>query len=323
MKTRNTVCIDSQAFVPLMWHVVARACLCVTDFRSSRWADTSPTGSNDLLRKAHDAALDSRHCRSVASIVYTLAKAKPMMTCSPVSPIPPDGRAPKGSTPTDGRSEESMASMDSDRNQWRTVILFAAPTALVAALVAHPYLSGRLPNDPEVAVAVAGGTTRWGLVHLAASVASGLIILAFLAVRSYLREAGEDRLSALGVPFVVIGSTLFAVLPGMEFAPLAAAETGATTAGIEATQEALTSWFVPVLVSGALAFAIGVFGFARALSLTMPGGRALTRVVVVALIVWAISRFVPLAAVQFYVQGGAAIVALWPLAYAMRTQPAP
>jgi hypothetical protein len=27
--------------------------------------------------------------------------------------------------------------------------------------------------------------------------------------------------------------------------------------------------------------------------------------------------------VQFYVQGGAAIVALWTLAYAMRTQPAP
>jgi hypothetical protein len=216
-----------------------------------------------------------------------------------------------------------MASIDSGRNQWRTIILVVAPAVLLAALVAHPYLSGRLPNDAEVAEAVAGGTTLWGLVHLAASVASGLIILAFLAVRSYLREAGEDRLSTFGVPFVVVGSTLFAVLPGMEFAPLAAAETGATAAGIEATQEALSSWFVPVLVSGALAFAIGVFSFARALSVTTLGGRALTRVVVVALIVMAISRFIPLAAVQFYVQGVAAIVALWLLAYAMRTQPAP
>jgi MFS family permease len=216
-----------------------------------------------------------------------------------------------------------MASVDSDGNRWRTVILVAAPAALLAALVAHPYLAGRLPNDAEVAAAVASGTTRWGLVHLATSVASGLIMLAFLAVRSYLREAGEDRLSTLGVPFVVIGSTLFAVLPGMEFAALAAAETGATTAGIEATQEALSSWFVLVLMSGALAFAIGVFGFARAISLTTLGGRALSRVVVVALIVMGISRFVPLAAVQFYVQGVAAIVALWPLAYAMRTQPAP
>jgi hypothetical protein len=216
-----------------------------------------------------------------------------------------------------------MASLDSDSDQWRTVILVAAPAALLAALVAHPYLSGRLPNDAEVAEAVAGGPTRWGLVHLATTVASGLIILAFLAVRSYLREAGEDRFSTFGVSFVVIGSTLFTVLPGIEFAPLAAAETGATTAEIEAAQEALASWFVPVLVIGALVFAIGVFAFARALSVTTLGGPALTRVVVVALIVMAVSRFVPLAAVQFYVQGAAAIVALWPLAYAMRTQPAP
>src|SRR5918996_4801792 len=129
-----------------------------------------------------------------------------------------------------------MTRIDIARNQWRTTGVMVAPVVLLAALVAHPYLSGRLPNDAEVAEAVAGGTTRWGLVHLATSVASGLIILAFLAVRSYLREAGEDRLSTLGVPFVVLGSTLFAVLPGMEFAPLAAAETGATTAGIEATQ---------------------------------------------------------------------------------------
>jgi hypothetical protein len=216
-----------------------------------------------------------------------------------------------------------MASIDIDRNQWRTAVVVAAPAVLLGALVAHPYLSGRLPNDAEVAEAVAGGITRWGLVHLATSVASGLIILAFLAVRSYLRETGEDRFSAVGVPFIVIGSTLFAVLPGMEFAPLAAAEAGATTAEIEATQEALSSWFVLVLMSGSLAFAIGVLGFVRALSATTLGGRALTRVVVVALVVMATSRFVPLAAVQFYVQGVAAILALWPLAYAMRTQPAP
>jgi hypothetical protein len=216
-----------------------------------------------------------------------------------------------------------MGSIDRDRTRWRTVILVVAPTVLLAALVTHPYLSGRLPNDAAVAAAVADGTALWGVVHLATSVASGLIMLAFLAVRSYLREAGEDRLSALGVPFVVIGSTLFAVLPGMEFAPLAAAETGATTSEMEAVQAALASWFVPVLMSGAFAFAIGVLLFAHAISVTTVGGPALTRVVVGALTVMALSRLVPLAAVQFYVQGVATIVALWPLAYAMRTQPAP
>jgi hypothetical protein len=216
-----------------------------------------------------------------------------------------------------------MADVDIRRNQWRVTVMVVAPVVLLVAFVTHPYLSGRLPNDAEVAAAVAAGPTRWGAVHLATAVASGLIILAFLAVRSYLREAGEDRFSALGVPFVVIGSTLFAVLPGMEFAPLAAAETGATTTEIEAAQEALASWFLPVLVTGALAFAIGVFAFARAISIATVGIRGLTRIVVAALIVMAVSRFVPLAAVQFYVQGVAVIVAFWPLAYAMRTPAAP
>lgn len=216
-----------------------------------------------------------------------------------------------------------MGSVGIGRNRWRTSVVIVAPVVLLGTFVTHPYLSGRLPNDAEVAAAVADGTTRWGAVHLATSVASALIILAFLAIRSYLREAGEDRFSAFGVPFVVIGSTLFAFLPGMEFAPLAAAETGATTAEIQAAQEALASWFLPVLVTGALAFAIGVFGFARSISIVSVGSRTLTRVVVAALIVMALSRFVPLAAVQFYVQGVAVIVAMWPLAFAMRTQAAP
>jgi MFS family permease len=216
-----------------------------------------------------------------------------------------------------------MASVDNDSNSWRTVILVVAPAVLLAAFVTHAYLPGRLPNDAAVAEAIVDGPTRWGWVHLTTSVASALIALAFLAVRSYLREAGEDRLSTFGVPFVVIGSTLFAVLPGMEFAPLAAAERGATVSEIEATQAALAPWFTTVLISGAVVFAIGVIAFASAISATTVGGPALTRVVVGALIVMALSRFAPLAAVQFYVQGVATIVALWPLAYAMRTQPAP
>ena len=210
-----------------------------------------------------------------------------------------------------------MASIDRGRTQWRTIILVVAPAVLLAAFVTHSYLPGRLPNEAAVAEAIVDSTTRWVWVHLTTGVASGLIVLAFL------REAGEDRLSAVGVPFVVIGSTLFAILPGMEFAPLAAAERGATVTEIEATQAALAPWFTPVLISGAFVFAIGMLAFARAISVTTVGGPALTRVVVGALIVMALSRFVPLAALQFYVQGLATIVALWPLAYAVRTQPAP
>lgn len=207
---------------------------------------------------------------------------------------------------------------DTTRSTYHVVIVALAPAVLAVSLVGHPYLSGRLPNDTEVAEAVVDSTTRWGLVHLAASVASGLVILAFLAIRSYLRDAGDDRLSAVGVPFVVIGSTLFAILPGMEFAPLAAAESGAD---IVAAQAALQDWFVPVLVIGALSFAIGVLAFIRGIMTSRIMNAQVTAVVVGGLAVMALSRFVPFAAVQFYVQSAGAVVGLWPLAYQMWRQP--
>jgi hypothetical protein len=60
----------------------------------------------------------------------------------------------------EGDGRRTIASIDIDRNQWRTAILVGAPAVLLPALVAHPYLSGRIPNDSEVAEAVASGTTR-------------------------------------------------------------------------------------------------------------------------------------------------------------------
>jgi hypothetical protein len=212
---------------------------------------------------------------------------------------------------------------DRRRSSYEAIIVALAPAALFVALAAHPYLPGRLPNDAAVAEAVAADTTRWGLVHLAAGVASGLVILAFLAIRNYLRDAGDHRLSAVGVPFVVIGSTLFAMLPGMEFVPLAAAETETNLADIAAAQAALEDWFVPVLAIGALTLAIGVFAFIRGITATGILSTPWTAVVVGALAIMALSRAVPLAAVQFYVQGAAGILALWPLAYHMWRYPTP
>ncbi|MGH2604101.1 MAG: hypothetical protein ACRDJ9_32535 [Dehalococcoidia bacterium] len=209
----------------------------------------------------------------------------------------------------------------STRSRSRAAIVAIAPAALLAALVAHPFLLGRLPNDVAVAEAVTGDTTRWGLVHLATGVASGLLIIAFLAIRSHLREAGEDRYSALGVPFIVIGSTLFTLLPGMEFAPLAVAETGAATAVIAAVQAALEPWFVPVLMSGGLLFAAGVWGFARGIADSKILSPGLTVLVIGALAVMAASRLVPMAIAQLYIQGAAGFVALWPLAYEMWKHP--
>jgi len=200
----------------------------------------------------------------------------------------------------------------------RAVITALAPLVLLAAFMWHPYIAGRLPNDSAIADAVADGPTRWGLAHLAAGVASGVVVLAFIAVRGLIRERGDDSWSALGLPFIVMGSMFYTLLPGMEFAPLAATEAGSDAA---AAQSALQPWFLPVLLIGAITFAIGVLSFARGiagLSILSPG---LTGVVVVALVIFAVSRFVPLFAVQGYVQAAAALVALWPLALRMWTPP--
>ena len=201
----------------------------------------------------------------------------------------------------------------------KATVVAAAPAALLAALVAHPHLPGRLPNDAAVAAAVLADPVHWGLSHLAASVASGLIAVAFLCVRSWLRAVGDDRWSGPALAFIILGSTLYAVLPGMEFAPLAAARTGAD---VEAAQAALGPWFVPVLFSAAFVFAVGALGFAAGILRSGALTPGLAAFVAAALVVMAASRFVPFAVVQFHVHSLAALAALWPLAVVMWKTPA-
>jgi hypothetical protein len=210
------------------------------------------------------------------------------------------------------KGTETMTQTEVTRARLRAAIVAIAPAVLLAGFVWHPYAA--VPDEATIASAATAGTTRWGLSHLTIAVGSGLAALAFLAIRSYLREAGEERWSVLALPFIVMGSTLFAILPGMEFAALAAAETGAD---VEAAQTALFPWFVPILLTGGVSFVLGVLGFARGIADSRVLRPQLTRLVVVALVVMAAARFVPLGAVQFYVQGAAGIVALWPLAYEM------
>jgi hypothetical protein len=182
------------------------------------------------------------------------------------------------------------------RARFGTAIVALAPAVMLAGLLAHPYIA-TLPD-----------TTYWGLVHLTATVASGLLVLASLAIRSYLRgEAGEERWSILTLPFIVMGGTLFAVLPGMELAPLAAAKADADA---ETAQTALAPWFIAIMVTGAITFAVGVFAFAKGIANNRVLSRRLTLVVGGALVVLAISRLVLVGAVHFYVQGAADIVAL-------------
>lgn len=150
------------------------------------------------------------------------------------------------------------------------------------------------------------------------SVGSALIALAFLAVRAHLHDAGEDRFSAWALPFVVIGSALYGLLPGLEFAPMAAARAGGDAAAVQAVLE---PWFIAILATSVFLFAIGIVGFARAVAVSRILSRPWTRLVVGALVVLAVSRFVPLGAVQFYVQAPAGLVALWPLTNQMWRAP--
>jgi hypothetical protein len=208
------------------------------------------------------------------------------------------------------------------RALFRAAIVAIAPVVMLAGFVYHPYIPN-LTDNTAVAEALVADTTRWGLSHLAVAVGSGLLMLAFLAIRSYLREAGEERWSAPAIPFIIIGSTLFALLPAMEIGMLGAA--GAAT-DVAAAQTAVDSWFLPVLLTGGVLFLIGVIGLAKAITTSGVLGPRLTRVIVGALVVMALARFVPLG-IQLYVGGAAGIIALWPLAYAMwaypRTQHAP
>lgn len=192
-----------------------------------------------------------------------------------------------------------------------------APAVMLAGFVYHPYIPF-VPDPAAVAAAAASDTTRWGIAHLVVGVGSGFVVLAFFAVQSYLRATGAERLSDLAFPLIVMGSTLFTLLPGMEFAVLAAARTGAD---VQAAQTALAPWFVPILLTGAVSLVLGVLGFAGGIARSGILSPRLTRLIVAALVVMAAARFVPLGIVQFYVGGAAGIVALWPLAYVMWKHP--
>ena len=191
---------------------------------------------------------------------------------------------------------------------------------LITAFALHPYLPGRQPNIEALGEAVSSDPTRWGLVHLATGLGSAVLAVAFLMMRSHLSRAGEDRWSSVGIHLVVVGCALYAMLPAMELAPLAAAGTGGDPA---AAQRELLAWFLPVLLLSGITFGAGAACFAVSVLRSGVLARGVARLVAASLVVMALSRFVPLSAVQFYLQGLACYAALLPFAYSMWRPPAP
>ena len=195
---------------------------------------------------------------------------------------------------------------------FRAAIIAVAPLVLLAAFAYHPHIMF-LPSAEAVAHAVQAGTLRWGIAHLGVGVGAALMAAAFVAVGGHLGDVDDHRPSvAVGVPLAALGAGLYAILPGMEFTVLAAAHTGAD---VVAAQKAIDSWFVPTMMSSAIFNAAGLTILARAVSGSDVLAGRMRSVVVAALFVMAVSRFVPIGPVQFYVQGVAGIVAFWPVAY--------
>lgn len=198
----------------------------------------------------------------------------------------------------------------------RAAIAVIGPAVLLAGFAYHPLLPDTQPET--VGAAASADTTRWAIAHFTVGVGFGLVALAFLAVRSYLREAGEGRWSALGVPFVVMGSVVLAFLPAFEMGPLAAIRTGGDPAALQLTMDA---WFVPTMLAGSVLFAIGAISFAVGIVKSGVLSSGTAWLVAAALLVMSVAR-IP-GPYTFIVWGLAGVVAFWPLAYAMWARPAP
>jgi hypothetical protein len=213
------------------------------------------------------------------------------------------------------RSEKALVP-STTKARLRAAIVAVAPTLVLVGFVYHPYVA-KPTDEAALAEAAASDTARWGLAHLTIGVGYALVVLAFIGLRSYLRDAGEERWSVWALPFVAFGSALFTILTGMEFALLAAAETGGD---VEAAQSELIPWFIPILLTGAVCFTLGAVGYGMAIVRSHVFSRHLTWLVAGALVVMAAARFVPLGVAPIVI-GVAGVAALWPLAYEMWRAP--
>ncbi|MEX0789515.1 MAG: hypothetical protein WD178_01925 [Actinomycetota bacterium] len=198
------------------------------------------------------------------------------------------------------------------RGRAEAAAVLLGPIVLMVALFYHPFVSN-LTDQSEVAEAMTAGLTRWGLAHIAVGAGFGLLLLSFLAVRSYLRDSGEQRWSALAVPFLVMGTIFSTFLPAMETALVAGVETGADATALQTN---LSSWFVPMLITGSALFGIGVVLIAAGVVASRAFNPQRARVIAGVLAVVAVSRFIP-QGLALNAGALAALVALAPIAIQM------
>jgi len=203
----------------------------------------------------------------------------------------------------------------------RAGIIIIAPAVMLFSFVYHPHIGSPLDADFFVrfASAVMADPFRWGVVHYITGVGCGLMILAFLAIRNHFTEitGKTEPWFGIGLYFIIMGNLLYAFLPSMEMGAMAAAE---IEADVAAFQAALMPWFVPTLLASATLFSIGTACFATGIIRAKLWSRDMSWFLAATLVVMGISRFAPLNVIQFYIQGMAGILALWPIAWIVLKQ---
>jgi hypothetical protein len=167
------------------------------------------------------------------------------------------------------------------------VVVASGPLLMLAAILWHPFIPD-LRDKADVVRHLQADTTTWFGAHLLVALASALVLLGFLAVHGHVRATiGRARWMRGAIPWLVVGTVLFVMLPAMEIGMLAVEKAGGD---LLATQTALDTWFMPILVSGTIVFAVGSVAFAVGVhrARILPAGTSW--VVVAGLVVSAASR---------------------------------
>ena len=183
------------------------------------------------------------------------------------------------------------------RDRLAALAVASGPIILLVGILWHPFIPN-LTDNADVVAHLQEDTTAWFGAHFLIALGSAFLLLGFLAARA--------------IAPLVVGSTMFTMLPAMEIGMLAVHEVGGD---LLATQNALDTWFVPILLVSAFLLAVGTIMFAVGVKRAdiLPAG--LSRTVTVAFVVSAVSRVPFTAALMAGIV--ALVVAMLPLAATM------
>ncbi len=201
---------------------------------------------------------------------------------------------------------------DITRARLKAVVVALFPVIGLVGATLHPSISD-LGDNAETARVIADGPTRWAWAHIIEMGANVLAVLAVVAIGSYLMASGERLWSFVAVPLITTGLVLFTAVLGMALLFTAMVEVGAPLVPV---MEELEPWYAPITTVILLTARPGFLALAFAIHRSRVLSQRVSRVVVTATVVGALTLWIPTTwGEQLF--NVAAIVAFWPLAYRM------